>query len=108
MSCTHKPISYQISLSNDLYRFIFNDQKFSQTIKTVPFRYYSQGKSELIYTGENYINKKKINEGETLTLFDDNDLENEKAFDFFEGVIKMCGDCFFEYLKKYNLEIHEN
>ena len=102
INCKHKPIKSQISISKDLYDLIFEDKNINTPINIIYFKYFQDDKVELIYVSPQYCFRYNIINNQTLTLFDIDGNENLMVVNFFDGIIKMCKECFFEYTDKYN------
>ncbi|CAA0150007.1 hypothetical protein R5N98_11150 [Tenacibaculum maritimum] len=106
IDCKHKPIKSQVSISKDLYKAIFEGIKIKESINVVEFRYFDEDDdTELIYINSQYLIPHNITNNELLTLFDKEGNEIASTMRFFDGIIKMCKECFFEYLKRHELEI---
>ena len=106
ISCKHKPIKSQVSISKDLYKAIFDNINIKEAINVVNFRYFEGDNStEPIYINSKYRISHNIANNQVLNLFDDEGNENAEVMSFFDEIIKMCKECFFEYLKKYDLEV---
>jgi hypothetical protein len=105
MSCIHRPILSRISISKNIYTYVYRNEKYYGLIRVVFFKHYHEEKPELIYTETEYFEQNTINEDEILTLFNENYELNHEAQKFCNEIVKMCGQCFFEYIKKYNIDV---
>ena len=103
--CQHKPISTLVEVTTCLRKYLSNNIPYKDAVYAVKVQYHADDVVRCVYTDSNTFDEFDFHPTKTLLLLDEEYNENAVVRNFLSTTIKVCEQCFVEYVQRCDILI---